>query len=149
MEVVVTDRFHCTLTMQYTEYSSTETQRLSGRLSWSSLETLKASFSVSNGDQGSHPDDISVSVRNINDKQYSEAQWVCFYHVEGLTQNCSNSIADELELLQSCTKLSIYLLFTINISLRNQTINNTSTIMTIMIHDLSGCCALSFKTTNS
>ena len=28
------------------------------------------------------------------------------YHIDGLTQDCSNSIAKALELLQSCTKLS-------------------------------------------
>ena len=29
-------------------------------------------------------------------------------HIDGLLQDCSNSIADTLELLQSCTKTSIY-----------------------------------------
>ena len=29
-------------------------------------------------------------------------------HIDGLVQDCSNSIANALELLQSCTKLSIY-----------------------------------------
>ena len=32
--------------------------------------------------------------------------WIS-YHVDGLMQDCSNSIANTLELLQSCTKLSI------------------------------------------
>ena len=31
-------------------------------------------------------------------------------HINGLVQDCSNSIANELELLQSCTKPSIYVL---------------------------------------
>ena len=30
------------------------------------------------------------------------------YHIDGLVGDCSNSIANALELLQSCTKLSIY-----------------------------------------
>ena len=30
------------------------------------------------------------------------------YHIDGLVQACSNSIADALELLQSCAKPSIY-----------------------------------------
>ena len=29
-------------------------------------------------------------------------------HINGLVQDCSNSIANALELLQSCTKTSIY-----------------------------------------
>ena len=29
------------------------------------------------------------------------------YHVDGLVQDCSNSIANALELLQSCTKSSV------------------------------------------
>ena len=29
-------------------------------------------------------------------------------HIDGLVQDCSNSIANALELLQSCTKPSIY-----------------------------------------
>ena len=40
----------------------TEAQRSSGRLSWSSLGTLKLAFSFSSYDQGSHPDDIFVLV---------------------------------------------------------------------------------------
>ena len=32
------------------------------------------------------------------------------HHMEGWVQNCSNSIANALELLESCTKPSIYLL---------------------------------------
>ena len=39
-------------------------ERSSGWLPWSSLETLKASFNISMDDQGSHTDDISVSVSN-------------------------------------------------------------------------------------
>ena len=31
-------------------------------------------------------------------------------HIDGLVQDCSNSIADALELLQSCTKPSIWTL---------------------------------------
>ena len=33
--------------------------------------------------------------------------WYLFYHVYGLVQDCSISIADALEMLQSCTKQSI------------------------------------------
>ena len=40
----------------------TETKMSSGWLPWSSLETLKLVFNVSSDEQGSHPDDISVSV---------------------------------------------------------------------------------------
>ena len=40
----------------------TETERSSGWLPGSSLETLKLVFNVSNDDEGSHPDDLSVSV---------------------------------------------------------------------------------------
>ena len=31
-----------------------------------------------------------------------------YYHIDGLVQDCSNSIANTLQLLQSCTKPSIY-----------------------------------------
>ena len=36
--------------------------------------------------------------------------WLCgiSFYIDGLVQDCSNSIADTLELLQSCTKPSIY-----------------------------------------
>ena len=33
---------------------------------------------------------------------------LCYNHIHGLVQGCSNSIANALELLQSCTKPSIY-----------------------------------------
>ena len=33
--------------------------------------------------------------------------WILTYHLDGLMQDCSNSIANALELLQSCTKPSI------------------------------------------
>ena len=33
---------------------------------------------------------------------------VQFLHIDGLMQDCNNSIANALELLQSCTKPSIY-----------------------------------------
>ena len=36
-------------------------------------------------------------------------------YIDGLVQDCSNSIANALELLQSCTKLSIYTLPTLDI----------------------------------
>ena len=39
-----------------------KTKRSSGWLSWSSQETLKVSLNVSDGYQGCHPDDLSVSV---------------------------------------------------------------------------------------
>ena len=42
-----------------------ETKRPSEWLPCSSLETLKSRFNVSSNDQGSHPDDPSVSVREI------------------------------------------------------------------------------------
>ena len=32
-----------------------------------------------------------------------------YIYIDGLVQDCSNSIANELELLQSCTKPSIYI----------------------------------------
>ena len=34
--------------------------------------------------------------------------WVSWKYLDGLVQDCSNSIANALELLQSCTKPSIY-----------------------------------------
>ena len=40
----------------------TKTESSSEWLTWSSLETLKLVFNVSSDDQGSHPDDLSVSV---------------------------------------------------------------------------------------
>ena len=40
----------------------TDTERSSRWLSWSSLETLKTSFNVPSVDNGSHSDDLSVSV---------------------------------------------------------------------------------------
>ena len=46
-------------------YLITETERSSGRLPWSSLGTLKASFSVSIDAQDSHSDDLSVSMLDI------------------------------------------------------------------------------------
>ena len=42
--------------------ASTETERSSGWMPYSSLETLKTSFNVSSDDQGSHSDDLSVAV---------------------------------------------------------------------------------------
>ena len=33
---------------------------------------------------------------------------ICSHHVDGSTQDCSNSIANTLELLQSCAKPSIF-----------------------------------------
>ena len=38
-------------------------------------------------------------------KQYFERQLFC---TDGLVQDCSNSIANALEILQSCTQSSIY-----------------------------------------
>ena len=35
------------------------------------------------------------------------------WHIDGLVQNCSNSIANALELVQSCTKPLIYPAFVI------------------------------------
>ena len=40
-----------------------ELERLSGWVSWSSLETLRARFNVSSDDHDSHLDDLSVSVK--------------------------------------------------------------------------------------
>ena len=37
----------------------------SGWLPWSSLGTLKLAFNISSDDQGSHPDDLSISVFDI------------------------------------------------------------------------------------
>ena len=42
----------------------TEMERSSGWLPWSSLKTLNASFNVPSDNQGSHPDDVSVSVHS-------------------------------------------------------------------------------------
>ena len=36
--------------------------------------------------------------------EYHDTGW---YYIDGLVQDCSNSIANALELLQSCTKSSI------------------------------------------
>ena len=38
---------------------------------------------------------------------------VCIYYIDGLAQDCSNSIANALELMQSCTKPSIW--FVVNL----------------------------------
>ena len=43
--------------------------------------------------------------------------WLAFlgdYYVDGLAQDCSNSIADALELLQSCAKPSMLFFFRIS-----------------------------------
>ena len=46
----------------YWNLSATETERSSGWQPWYSLQTLKASFKVSNAYQDSHPDDLPVSM---------------------------------------------------------------------------------------
>ena len=59
----------------------TETGRLSGWLSWLSLETLKLDFKVSNDEQDSRPDDLSVSVKFGNIQSSSMMTilppWIC------------------------------------------------------------------------
>ena len=47
---------------------------------------------------------ISLPVYTYNIYIYQYA----IYHIDGLVQDCSNSIANTLKLLQSCTKPSIY-----------------------------------------
>ena len=42
-----------------------------------------------------------------NDKQ-NLRPWYDWLYIDGLVQDCCNSIANALELLQSCTKPSIY-----------------------------------------
>ena len=49
----------------------------------------------------------------INGRHVSDDISICFYlnekfYIDGLAQDCCNSIANALELLQSCTKPSIY-----------------------------------------
>ena len=39
--------------------------------------------------------------------QWQSAQILALFDIDGLVQDCSNSIANALELLQSCTKPSI------------------------------------------
>ena len=48
------------------------------------------------------------------------------YHLDGLVQNCSNSIANALELLQSCTKPSIWSLIQSNTVLMRSNITGYS-----------------------
>ena len=43
-----------------------------------------------------------------------EQMVIVMEHIDGLAQNCSNSIANELELLEYCTKPSIYILLLTN-----------------------------------
>ena len=54
--------------------NSTEMEQSSGWLPWSSLsrETLKTSFIVSSDDQGSHPDDLSVSMNGNTTSFYCD-----------------------------------------------------------------------------
>ena len=40
--------------------------------------------------------------------KFVQINTVLLMHIDGLVQDCSNSIANALELLQSCTKPSIY-----------------------------------------
>ena len=40
-------------------------------------------------------------------------------HIDGLMQDCSNSIADAMELLQSCTKPLIYVVWNLNCVISN------------------------------
>ena len=67
----------------YTEFAiyglCNEMERLSGWLPWSSLWTLKLVFNVSSDDQGSHPDDLIVSVV-YNDLKCTSVQVVCYRH---------------------------------------------------------------------
>ena len=46
-------------------------------LPWSSLWTLKASYNVPSGDQGSQPDDISISLHIEFSSEYS--QWPPYF----------------------------------------------------------------------
>ena len=46
--------------------------------------------------------------RNSDESANQLAQVCTIIHINGLVQDCSNSIANALELLQSCTKPSIY-----------------------------------------
>ena len=39
---------------------------------------------------------------------------VIYVHIDGLVQGCSNSIADAMELLHSCTKPSKYIYTSLN-----------------------------------
>ena len=45
------------------------------------------------------------NISHISDKGHSQAKGL---HIDSLLQDCSNSIANALELLQSCAKLSIW-----------------------------------------
>ena len=69
---------------RWTAHNSTETERSSGWLPWSSLGTLKLTFNVSSDEQGSHPDDLSVSVnviinevQHISDNLGQYNTWSC------------------------------------------------------------------------
>ena len=50
---------------------------------------------------------------------------ILYIYIDGLVQDCSNSTANALELLQSCTKLSIWLLCVENYVKPNQSINQS------------------------
>ena len=53
-------------------------------------------------------------------------------HVDGLVQDCSNSIANALELLQSCTKPSMLLWINLYIDQMQYTLWSTNTVRVLL-----------------
>ena len=69
-------------------YTNTETERSPGWLPLSSLGTLKPAFNVPSDDQGSHPDDFSVSV---NISQFSNEKDSNRYHMQQTCRTWQNN----------------------------------------------------------
>ena len=72
-------------------------------ITWTNIDLSSEMFT------GIHLRTISQEMlMNLTRNMCSEITLSNYYHIDGFVQDCSNSIANALELLQSCTKPSIY-----------------------------------------
>ena len=88
--------------------NTTETERWSGRLPWSSLEKLKASFNVPSNNQGSHPDNLSVLVTWLLDVM----TYFCIIKPQWVNQFCHHCLThwgrDEMDNISQTTFSNVF-----------------------------------------